>query len=236
MPAVATDLRAAVEASPEDGWGWAVLRGVVGRVATAHGLLRELDAVFAAAPAAVAKRVKALLHPPEADDDRRITARVPNPGDPTAPAAVNWDELHTAAGVGSEPDGPLLFVALMCEYGSAGFRNQKIWMIKGHRGYTSAGLAESKATVEGLIDALPRPGAPAADRQQAVRKYFTGRTELPPEIVRMLDHRLAWFRWAGLELADAWGLTPGQSRELTEDRVWDTSPRVRERALRMARG
>jgi len=51
----------------------------------------------------------------------------------------------------------------------------------------------------------------------------------------MTAHPLSWFRWAGLELADAWGLTAEQMAELTEDRRWDRSPRVRERALRMGR-
>lgn len=235
MPAVGHDLRAAVEAAPEDGWGWAVLRGVVSRVAQAHGLLNDLNELFAASPAAVAEKVAALVNPPESPEEAQIGRLVPRPGDPTAPEHVDWDAAHQAVS-GEGAAGALLFVALMAEYGSAGFRNQKIWMIKNHRELTRVGLAESKGIVERVMAAFERPGATSGERRQAVRDYFAGRVELPPEVVGMLEHRLGWVRWAGLELADAWGLTPEQAKGLTGDRVWDTSPRVRERALRMVRG
>jgi len=234
MPAVATDLRAAVEADPERGWGWAVLRGVVDRVSLAHGLLRELSELFTAAPSAIAQKIDSLLNPVESPEDAQITKWIPRPGDPASPSAVDWDGLYQA--ISGDTAGPQVFVALMCEYGSAGFRNQKIWLIKGHRMLTQTGLAESKGIIERMMDALALPVVSSAERHSAVHNFFTHRSELPPEIVEMLEHRLAWFRWAGLELADAWGLTTEQARDLTQDRVWDTSPRVRDRALRMSRG
>jgi ribosomal protein L7/L12 len=234
MPLVSADLRAAVEADPESGWGWAVLRGVVDRVSQAHGLLRELADVFAASPAAVVEKVDALVNPPESEDEAKFAACVPRPGDPAAPTEVQWDAVHRLVPGG--PAGPLLFVAFMCEYGSGGFGNQKLWMIKAQRELTRNGLAEAKAAVERMVGVLPRPGAPTADRRQAVREFFANRTELPSEITELLNHPLSWFRWAGLELADAWELTPEQAKGLTEDRVWDRSPRVRERALRMVGG
>jgi hypothetical protein len=132
--------------------------------------------------------------------------------------------------------GALLFVAIMCEYGSAGFHNQKLWMIKGQRELTQSGLVEAKSAVERLIEMLPAPGASASDRRNAVRRFFRVGTSLPAEVVKLLEHRVGWFRWAALELADNWGLTPEQARELTEERLWDANPRVRERALRMQRG
>lgn len=234
MSAVESELRAAVESTPNDR-GWAVLCGVVDRAGRAHGLLGELNALFADAPAAVAERVTGLLNPPEESADAEITRLVPRPGDPTAPVAVDWVGVRNAV-EDAGAAGALFAVALMCEYGSVGSTPQKIWMIKNHRELTRIGLAESKRAVEQVMGTLERAGAPAGHRQQAVREYFTDRTELPPEIVGMLEHRLGWFRWAGLELADAWGLGPERARQLTEDRVWDTNPRVRERALRMARG
>jgi hypothetical protein len=234
MPEVGPDLRLAVERDPESEWGWAVLRGVIDRVSLAHSLLKDLNELFAASPVSVVEKLKALLNAPESAEEKRITDCVPRVGDPTAPTIVNWDSLHQAIGTGSVTDA-LLAVALMCEYGSEGF-NLKIWMIKHHRELNYAGLALSKAAVERTLEALPRPSAPAADRRAAVRDFFTSKSVLPSEITEMLKHLVSWYRWAGLELADAWGLTAEQARELTEDRIWDTSPRVRERALRMLRG
>lgn len=234
MPDVGMDLRAAVESDPEGGWGWAVLRGVVGRVACENRLLADLTELFAVAPAAVAEKVAGLINA-ESPEEAAISRLVPRPGDPTAPAEVDWDGVYQI--VSSEGlAGVLFFVALMCEYGSAGFRNQKIWMIKAYRELTGQGLYESKMGVERTLTELGRPGAPAGVRERVVRDFFHGRTELPPEAVKLLTHRLGWVRWAGLELADAWGLTPEQVRELTAELVWDASPRVRERALRMSRG
>jgi hypothetical protein len=233
MPAVSADLRSAVEISAENGWGWTVLQGVVYRLAQPHGLFPDLMEVFAAAPTHVAAKVEALVNPPESPEEARFTACVPRPDNPTAPVEVQWDAVYEL--VDSEV-GPLLFIALMCEYGSAGFQKQKIWLIKAVRALTRCGLAESKGICERVAGLLSRPGSPEGDRHAAVRDFFSGRTELPVEIVALLEHPLRWFRWAGLELADGWGLTSEQAAALTEDRVWDGSPRVRERALRMRRG
>jgi hypothetical protein len=237
MAVVGADLRDAVERDPEGGWGWAVLRGVVDRVSMAHRLLKDLNELFAAAPAAIAEKLNELLNVPESRAETEITRCVPRPDDPTAPATVDWDALHAAIGIGTEGMlAALLHIALMCEYGSDGFARQKIWLIKIHREFTRVGLAEAKNAVERTIAAVPRPGAPTADRRHAIRGFVVGKVELPAEIVEMLKHPVSWYRWAALELADAWELTPAQVKELTEDRVWDTSPRVRERALRMLRG
>jgi hypothetical protein len=138
--------------------------------------------------------------------------------------------------VGGEPLGPLVYLALMLEYGSTGYANQKVWLIKAIRTLTGQGLAESKRVCEQVAESIPHPGAPAADRHRAVRDFFANRVELPSEIVTLIEHLVSWYRWAGLELADAWGLSAEQVETLTEERVWDRSPRVRERALRMVRG
>lgn len=234
MPTVAPDLRASVEGNPENGWGWTVLRGVVDRTRFAHGLLADLGELFAASPGAVAAKVSALVNPPESDEEQQLSRLVPPPGGDPA-AMVDWAGLNRA--VGSEGvAGALLALALMCEYGSTGSQTQKIWLIKSVRELTRLGLYESKMAVERVMAALEQPGAPASERQRVVLDFFAHRPELPPEILAMLEHRLGWFRWAGLELADAWGLTPELARQLTEDRVWDTNPRVRARALRMLRG
>jgi hypothetical protein len=123
----------------------------------------------------------------------------------------------------------------MCEYSSAGFYNQKIWFIKAQRMLTTLGLGDAKRSCELVMELLTLPAA-TRDREQAVRTFFAGRVELPQEIVAMLDHPVSWYRWAALELAAAWGLTPQQAEDLTEDRVWDRSHRVRERALRIRQG
>ncbi|MCE9567013.1 MAG: hypothetical protein K8U57_33845 [Planctomycetes bacterium] len=229
-----TTVGLAVEAVPNDGWGWALLRAVVKSVSQTHGPQHELNELFAAPLADVAETITALVNPPESPQDNQITQLVPQPGGPATQTTVDWDGVH--ASVTGEGNAAALFiVALMCECGTAGFARQKIWLIKHHRELTRLGLAESKHAVEWTIAELDPP-ASQNHRRLAVRNFFVGRTELPPEIVSLLDHRLGWFRWAGLELADAWGLSSEQVKELTEDRIWDTSPRVRARALRLSRG
>jgi hypothetical protein len=205
---------------------------VVDRVSQAHGILGELGDLFAASPAAIAEKVTALVNPPESPEDQELTRHMPRAGDPAAPTSVIWDSVKSV--VNNEGlSGQLFFLALMCEYGPQGWNNHKIWMIKGYRDITRASLSESKLAVERIVELLECGDRSVADRRRAVRDYFAGRVELPPEVVAMLEHRLSWLRWAGLELADAWGLTPEQVKEFTAERVWDTSPRVRERALRV---
>ena len=78
--------------------------------------------------------------------------------------------------------------------------------------------------------------AAAMDRSACVRDYFgNAHLGLPKALTDLLDHRLSWYRWAGLELLDAWG-APEQAPALIEDRVWDRSALVRTRALRMHHG
>jgi ribosomal protein L7/L12 len=231
---VASELRTAVESGPDDGWGWTVLRGAVDRLAQSHALLRELIEVFAVSPADIVARVTALLDAPQSEREVRLTACIAHLDDATGAASVDWNGVYRE--VGTDADGPLVYLALMCEYGSAGLANHKIWMIKALRALCGCGLADAKNLVERVGTLLSAAGSAVAERREAVRAFFTNRIELPVEIVKLLDHPVSWFRWAALELADAWGLKPEQASELTEDRVCDCSPRVRERALRMVRG
>lgn len=236
MPVVADDLRAAVVTAPDDAWGWAVLRGVVDRVFQAHGLLHELSEVFAAAPAEVAAKIQVLLNPPELAEEAAISAHVPPPDDPnaaTVPSAVNWNGVYSC--VGNDAEGGLLFLALMCAHGSAGFAAQKIWMIKHQRTLTGTGLADAKGIVERAIERLTAT-ATAGEKGARVQEYFGQVPTGPPKtLTDLLEHRLSWYRWAGLELLDAWG-APERVPELIQDRIWDRSSLVRTRALRMHHG
>ncbi|QJW97310.1 hypothetical protein [Frigoriglobus tundricola] len=229
MSAVAGALYAAVTAR-DAVWGWAVLRGAADRVAHAHGLLRELAHVFTSAPPDVAAQVRALLYPPEPPDEVAISAHVRPDGWPR----VNWDGVHQR--VSADSEGGALFVALMCAYGSAGFAAQKIWMIKHQRATAGNGLAEAKAVVEETIDRLT-PTATPDDRRECVRAYFgPAPLGLPKPLADLIGHPLSWYRWAGLELLDAWCSEPNRVADLIADRLWDRSALVRARARRMHRG
>ena len=224
---------ASVTTTATGAWGWEVLRGVVDRVFQAHGLLHDLSAVFAAAPQEVAAQVHALLNPPELPEEQAISAHVRTEPDPTGTPRVNWDGVYQC--VGNDAEGGLLFLALMCGYGSAGFASQKIWLIKHQRGLANTGLAEARDVVESLTSRLTATSA-ATDRSACVRDYFRWpNAGLPKALTDLLDHRLSWYRWAGLELLDAWG-APELVPALIEDRVWDRSALVRTRALRMHHG
>ncbi|MFO0822994.1 MAG: hypothetical protein U0792_07725 [Gemmataceae bacterium] len=208
LASVGAELRRSIEDSP-DGWGWAVLRAVVDRVSQANGILGELGELFAASPAGIVEKVAALVNPPESAEDQELTRHIPQAGDPTATTSVAWDAVKLVLN-NEGASGQLFFLALMCEHGPAGWNNHKIWMIKGYREITRASLGESKQAVERIAELLECGDRSMADRRRAVRDYFAGRVELPPEVVTMFEHRLCWLRWAGLELADAWGLTPEQ--------------------------
>ena len=232
MPVVADDLRAAVTAA-DGAWGWAVLRGVVDRAFRAHGLLRDLSAVFAVAPQEVGEKAHALLYPPGLPEERAISAHVRSEDDPTGAPRVSWDGVFRC--VGNDAEGGLLFLALMCVHGSSGFGSQTTWLIKHQRGLANTGLAEAKTVVEGLTARLTTT-ATATDRRACVRDYFRWpHPGLPKALTDLLDHRLSWYRWAGLELLDAWG-APELVPALVEDRVRDRSALVRARALRMRHG
>jgi hypothetical protein len=236
LPVVTDDLRAAVLTATDDAWGWTVLRGVVDRVFQAHGLFRELSEVFAAAPQEVAAKIHALLNPPEAVEEAAITAHVPPPGAAAAAPGrsdVDWNGVYQC--VGNDTGGGLLFLALMCAHGSAGFSAQKIWMIKCQRALTGSSLSDAKTAVERALERLTATAA-SADRRAAVHDFFGYSPGGPPKaLTELLDHSLSWYRWAGLELLDAWG-EEGRVGELIEDRLWDRSAIVRTRALRMHRG
>jgi hypothetical protein len=233
MPVVADDLRAAVVTAPASAWGWEVLRGVVDRVFQAHGLLRDLSAVFAPAPQEIAARVHALLNPPELPEELAISAHVRAEPDPAGAPSVNWNGAFRC--VENDAEGGLLFLALLCAHGSAGFGPQKIWLIKHQRGLAGTGLADAKVIVERALERLTAT-ATAADRRGCVRDFFRWpHTGLPKGLTDLLDHRLSWYRWAGLELLDAWG-APDEVPALIEDRVCDRSALVRARALRMRHG
>jgi hypothetical protein len=123
----------------------------------------------------------------------------------------------------------------MCAHGSAGFSAQKIWMIKCQRTLTGSSLADAKTAVEQAIERLTAT-ATAADRRAVVRAFFGYSPGGPPKAVTdLLDHPVSWYRWAGLELLDAWGALGGAGG-LIEDRLWDRSLLVRTRALRVHRG
>jgi hypothetical protein len=198
-------------------------------VLQAHGLLRDLSAVFAAAPQDIAARVYALVNPPEEPEEIAISAHVRPEGSPP----VNWDGVYQC--VGNDPEGGLLFLALMCAHGSVGFLSQKIWLIKHQRNLAGSGLAEAKGAVERAIAQLT-PTATGGDRHACVRDFFGYSPGGPPKaLTDLLEHRLSWYRWAGLELLDAWG-EPAAVPGLLEDRIWDRSALVRARALRMYQG
>jgi hypothetical protein len=191
-------------------------------------LLQDLSRVFAASPPEVATKVHALLNPPESSEEAAISAHIR----PEHWPRVNWDGLYHR--VSNDSEGGFLFLALMCAYGSTGFSGQKIWMIKHQRTTAGTSLADAKGIVERAIEHLTTT-ATAGDKRACVRDYFPHSADLPRTLTDLLQHKLSWYRWAGLELLDAWG-TPDRLPELLADRIWDLSPLVRVRALRMHQG
>ena len=114
--------------------------------------------------------------------------------------------------VGSDIEGGFLFLALMCAHGSDGFASQKIWMIKHQRTTAQTGLGEAKTIVERAIERLTA-NASAGEKRACVRDYFTDSPTGPPKLLTdLLEHRLSWYRWAGLELLDAWETPRPQCR------------------------
>ena len=64
-----------------------------------------------------------------------------------------------------------------------------------------------------------------------MRDYFGYSPGGPPKtLTDLLEHRLSWYRWAGLELLDAWADPAPAVSALVEDRAWDRSALVRTRA------
>ena len=75
----------------------------------AHGLLRELSEVFAAAPKEVAAKVNALLNPPETSDESAISVHVR----PDESPRVRWDGVFQC--VSHDSEGGFLFLpAMLC--------------------------------------------------------------------------------------------------------------------------
>ena len=124
MPVVADQLRAAVVGAGEDAWGWAVLRGVVDRVLQAHGLLRDLTAVFAAASREVAAKIHALLNPPEEAEEAAISEHVRSERDPADGSRVNWDGVYQVRQERSRGRVPVPRGAII-RYSSVGSKAQK---------------------------------------------------------------------------------------------------------------
>jgi hypothetical protein len=224
IPETGGDLLAAVVAAGDDAWGWAVLRGVVNRIIPAQGA-PDLSEVFAAAPQEVAAKVHALLNPPELAEDAAISAHIRPAGEPR----VNWDGVYQC--VANDPEGGLLFLALMCAHGSAGYGSQKVWLIKHQRALSGFTLSDAKVAVEKAVGKLTAT-ATDTDRRAGVLEYFREIGGPPTYITDLFGHRLSWYRWAGLELLDAWA-QPDWPGELIADRVWDRSALVRTRAMRM---
>ncbi len=231
MPLVVAELRDAVVTAPDDARGWAVLRGVIDRVGPAHGLLAGLALLFTDAPPDVAAKVHALLNPPEAEEEVAIAVHVPRPDAPTRPQVINWNGVYQC--VERDPEGGLLFLALLTAFGAAGFSVQRIWLIKNQRALTGNGLADARDVVDRVLERLTA-GATPGEKRAAVRDFFC-HAPLPRAVTDLLGHRLSWYRWAGLELLDAWG-APERVPELIAERVRDHSALVRTRALGMNTG
>lgn len=213
--------------APDVSRGWDLLAALADRVGHAHGVLHALETALAGAPAEIVSRLRALLYPPESLEEAAISACVNAEAAPGA--RVNWQALFRAAG--ADPEAGFLALALMCAHGAEGATAMKITLIKHQRAVAFVYLAESKLIVERCTDRL-LAGASADERRERVRE-FCGNAPQPPEpLLALLKSEVSWFRWAGLELLDAWGapeLVPG----LIADRLWDRCPRVRARALRM---
>lgn len=206
-------------------WGWAVPPEVGEYAARAAATERP----FAATWPRVAEHVRELLFAHDSPEEQAISDHVR----PAEGAGVGWSDVFGCVAAHSE--GGLLLLALMCGFGSRGF-NQKMPLIKYQRAAAGTGLSEAKGIVERVIEVFGR-GATPAERCACVRAYFgTGAgVTLPLSVVELLGHRISWYRWAGLELLDAWG-APGVVPELIGARRWDRSELVRRRARQMVNG
>jgi hypothetical protein len=224
---IAPHLRRELSGAPDDSRGWDLLTALANRADQSHGVLHAIEAALAGAPDETRERVRALLYPPESLEEAALSACV-NEG--AAPGArVSWQALFRAAG--TEPECAFLALALMCAFGAEGTAPVKILLIKHQRAVAFNYLAESKLIVERCMDRL-LAGASADERRERVREFCGDAPQPPQALLALLNSKVNWFRWAGLELLDAWGapeLVPG----LIADRLWDRCPRVRSRALRM---
>lgn len=213
--------------APDDSRGWDLLSALANRVGHAHGVLHAIEGALAGAPDETRERLRALLYPPESPEEAALSACVSAEAAPGA--RVSWQALFRTAGDSAEVG--FLALALMCAHGSEGTAAVKITLIKHQRAIAFVYLAESKLIVERCMERLIA-GASADERRERVRE-FCGSAPQPPEpLLALLNSKVNWFRWAGLELLDAWG-APEMVPGLIADRLWDRCPRVRSRALRM---
>ena len=204
---------------------WGVLR----RAEMAHGLFEDLAALFGDAPGTVGADARTSLRVVPSILDTLIAELSLD----AAPTPAQWSALRDAAEREPMPVQPLVVLAVMSGFGTGEFATHKIWMIKHHRTMTRIGLAESKRAVERVMELLAG-GWCSEERGAAVREFFPAAVEMPEEIRTLIDHPKAHLRWAGLELADAWGLRPHEAALWVEDRRRDASPLVRARAARIS--
>jgi hypothetical protein len=202
-----------------------VARAMLRRAATAHGLHDDVAERFDGTPLAADARTPLALAPSLLDPF--LAGLGSDPLD-----AAKWASLRDPADSERMPIPPLFVLAVMSAFGTGEFAVNKIWMIKHHRAMTRIGLAESKRAVERAMDLLSG-GRNAEVRAEAVRVFFPAAVEIPDEIRSLIDSPKPCLRWAGLELADAWGLRPHEVLLWVEDRRRDASPLVRARAARM---
>ena len=220
---LAAAIRAAVLSEPGQTQAADALRRMVHFVAPVRGMQADANAVT--------DRLLAVFNPPETGEDQRLAAMLLE----TAPGqtSVDWKGIDNL--IGSDPAGPLLYVALMAEYGTEGTGSKKIWLIKAQRGFTGCGLAEAKGNVEKAQELFGAPFSLEAQRE-GIRVFFH-KAPVPPSYVRdLLDNPASWFRWAGLVLIDGWQPRPAELDFAVEERAFDPSRRVRARALRMTHG
>lgn len=222
VPPEVSERCAQVLTDTEGRWNWSVPREVVAELVRSQcppeGFAADLENVVRSA--------RSLFCADESPDEAAISAHVPS-----RTATVNWNGVHERTA--NDPEGGLLFLALMSAFGaSANTFGHKIYLIKHQRSVAYTGLAEAKGIVERAIDRLG-PTTRPEERQKLVRNYFGSGSAIPILVTDLLRHRLNWYRWAGLELLDAWG-APEVVPELISDRLWDRSELVRARARRMA--
>jgi hypothetical protein len=233
LPVIASELRELVLASADaTGRGWVLLQAIAQRAQPTHGLLAALAELFADTPEEMASRVTALLYPEIPAEEAAIQAHVPLRGGDPATAIVNWDGIYNH--VCAHEHFGLLFLALMCEFGSGNVTSQKIRLIKHQRSLTQTNLADSKSIVERAMNQLVA-GASQSEKRACVRAYFRDSVSCPKAILDLLAHANGWYRWAGLVLLDAWG-APDRVGSLIQDRLQDRSELVRAQAIRMNHG
>lgn len=222
LPELGAEIRAALLQEPTLLRSAGALQNRVLRFAADRGL--------AADPNAIRARLLGLFYHADTEEDRKLGACLPPSGE-TGPA--NWANVDALAS--NDPAGMLLHFAVTAECGPAGLESKKIPLIKALRSFTSFGLVEAKHAVERSQALLARPIA-VHMRREGIRVLFGDKPTAPQLVRDLLDHVAAPFRWAGLVLIDAWQPRPSEVEFVIEERTFDPSRRVREKALRMTHG